>query len=241
MKKQKKTPARQRAEAAYNKERGRIKRQINRMKAAGYRFQEDVTPQSLTQLGKVSTQKIKSLTKKMSETKTSQLYAKSSALSETGEIVSGTEAKKERAREAAKKAAETRNKKKLLKGPTDGGGGIINEGVVVYRRITDLINYARQAAKGHSYMVNNADDLEELLDEQIEEYGFNNVMQSLAQAPGDAWEYAQAAIYYKDAGRTSAARRALAELIKGEILTPEEQIKYDDSGDDDYYSDYEEM
>lgn len=238
--KKKKTPARQRAEAAYNKERGRIKRQINRMKAAGYRFEEEQTPASISALSGISTQKLKAETKKLSKIKTADLYGRSTALSESGEIVAGTQAKKERASARARAAWKTRKAKKEEPIGPDWYGGAVSEGEVVYHRILDLINWISESPSAMQQA--RAIDLNQMLQQQIVQYGFDHVMEALAQSPEEAWEDARLAIMYNDININSKAFEALYVLITGEIPSDEEKRKMQDQAEGaDYFSDFQEV
>ena len=87
---------------AYNKERARIKRQINRLRKRGYEIDDDILPDKPKRVTQASINRLAKIT-------LNKLYEKSIKLDEeTGEIIEGKEAKKIEASEQAKKAAKTR-------------------------------------------------------------------------------------------------------------------------------------
>lgn len=87
---------------AYNKERARIKRQINRLRKRGYEIDDDILPDKPKRVTQASINRLAKIT-------LNKLYEKSIKLNEeTGEITEGKEAKKIEASERAKKAAKTR-------------------------------------------------------------------------------------------------------------------------------------
>lgn len=92
---------------AYEKERNRIKSFVRRAEKRGYSFPESIIPSIPKRKTEASIRKLKKLTKEM-------LYSKASYGGEatSGEIVSGKEGLKLERQLRAKKASETRKKKK---------------------------------------------------------------------------------------------------------------------------------
>jgi hypothetical protein len=109
------TKARKSAIESYSKQRSRIAKFIKRAEQRGYRFEIDFVPSKVSEIKSLSTQKIKSLVKSLTNLKPVTMYQKSTALSESGDIVSGTEKRKEERSEASKKAYQNRdnNKKRI--------------------------------------------------------------------------------------------------------------------------------
>lgn len=91
---------------AYAKEIRRIKQAVRRAEKRGYRFFEDVVPQTPKRVTKQAVQRAK-------EIRGERLYDKAQYLDEnTGKIVSGTEGRKLEQQERARKSAETRKRKR---------------------------------------------------------------------------------------------------------------------------------
>lgn len=111
---------------AYAKEVQRIKRAVSRAEKRGYRFIENVVPQTPKRVTKQAVQRLKEITP-------NKIYDKALYLNEeTGEVVSGLEGRKLERQESARKSAETR-KRKQNKGKQKGkqeqyypDGGVIS-------------------------------------------------------------------------------------------------------------------
>lgn len=95
----------------YAKQLKRIKQFIRRAEKRGYIFEDNVIPETPKRITKKSIQKIRDI-------KPKNLYEKAKAVDyETGEILTGVEARKIERKSSAKKAAETRKKNKASKKP----------------------------------------------------------------------------------------------------------------------------
>lgn len=90
---------------AYTKQVKRIKQFIARAEKRGYRFEADIIPQTPKRITKTAIENLKHLTPV-------RLYEKATTIDyDTGEIISGTEGRRNERRESAKKAQETRKRK----------------------------------------------------------------------------------------------------------------------------------
>lgn len=109
------TKARKTALQAYSKQRSRIQRFIKRAENRGYWFDVNFVPSKVHEISGLSTQKIKSLVRSLTNLKPATMYQQSSALSESGDIVTGTARRKEERSEASKKAYQSRtsNQKRI--------------------------------------------------------------------------------------------------------------------------------
>ena len=97
-KRRKQTPA----EKAYNRERRRIQRQINRLSKRGYDVPENLLPPRPKRITEASVRRLQKIT-------TPKIYERSRFIDfESGEILSGTEGRKLERQAAARRAAETR-------------------------------------------------------------------------------------------------------------------------------------
>lgn len=90
---------------AYAKQVKRINQFIARAEKRGYRFEADIIPQTPKRITKKAIENLKHLTP-------AKLYDKATTIDyDTGEIISGTEGRKNERKESARKAQETRQRK----------------------------------------------------------------------------------------------------------------------------------
>lgn len=246
------------AEKQYAKELQRIKRFIKRAEQRGFRFSEDVIPTKPKKITSRSVQKLKKI-------KPQQLYKKSTAISELGKIISGTERRIEERKLASRKAVETRRKKleavskidnKFLKEREEEDRrnkkrlkedkeyrNLFNEGEIIYKRIMTMID---EIDKQHKRA---AEHLNSVLNGEIKTYGKDKVFKSIAQAPQEMIELADVALRYNPGDhRHDNAIREMLILITGAIPTAEElqdlQTAIDEDGyinDDENTDNYEHL
>ena len=101
-KKKKQTPL----QLEHKKQVKRLKQAIARAEKRGYIFPEDIIPEKPKRITRKTVERLKKI-------KTTELYAKAEKLDiETGELIPGTEARKQERSEASKKAARTRKEKR---------------------------------------------------------------------------------------------------------------------------------
>lgn len=238
------------AQQQYEKELRRIKQFIRRAEKRGFRFEADVIPDRPKKVTQSSVNRLKKITPK-------QLYKKSTALSEEGNIVSGTERRAEERKISAQKAIQTKREriakasvptkgfekerrkqdkrdKERLKKDADFRNKF-SQGEIVYNQILDAIN---NVARGHKRA---ADHLKSVLDHEISTYGKDVVLRSIGEAPQEAIELADIALRYNPGdNRHDDAIRELLMIITGTIPTAEEARELQNAIDDDLYTDLEE-
>lgn len=91
---------------AYNKARQRLKRQIKRLENRGYILPENIIPEKPKKITEASVRRLEKITLQ-------KLYEKAEAVqTDTGEIISGVDYRKQERSQSAKKAAKTREQKK---------------------------------------------------------------------------------------------------------------------------------
>ena len=216
-------------EKQYKKEVNRLNRFIKRAEKRGYRFLEKAIPRQVKNPTKASIERLKKI-------KTSDLYAKATALSETGKIISGTEKRKEEKRIASEKVWQSRRRKKdekdlekMQQNKTESNP--FNMGQIVYRKIKSLISdFWEDKGKG-------ARLLKDELETQIKAYGFNSVMYSISQAPSDVLELSEKVAKYRSGSPQSVnALTNLSNLITGEIPTSEKLQELEEVWSADYES-----
>lgn len=229
------------AEIQYAKELRRIKQFISRAEKRDYRFSDDVIPQKPQKIGSRSVQKLKHITPK-------ELYKKATALTETGDIVSGTQKRLEERRISAQKSAETRrrNLEKLSKPSTvdfetkqrhideqnleklreEEYSKQFTEGEIVYRGILNMIEI--------SGMTRSSDHLKRTLQDIISSQGREETLRRIGQNKEEVTALCQYALMYdiNNEGHRSAIRN-LEMMLRGRPLTLEEARNIEDIMDAD--------
>lgn len=204
----------------YRKERKRIQSFIRSAKKRGYRFPDNVLPKQPKRIRKESVESLKKLT-------STELYKKATALTESGKIVSGTEAERERRSKAAKKGArirkealehgfksakEYRQYKKWEKQREKqdiidrAKAENIQEGRVIWEQIMDL----KRAIGGPG-----AEIFNEFIGYEIENRGLDAILFAIAQAPKEFYQAAQTVIFYKDKGKINRSITKMVFIITG--------------------------
>ena len=234
--------------SAHAKQLKRVRQFISRAEKRGYRF-TDAFKDSLKE---ASTRKLKSY-------KPEKLYSLATALSETGEIISGTEARKLERSISAKKSAETRRKRKekIDRKPTsdlqedyypDGGdiiyGNILEEFI---ERLQEPVPEYSTSKSGREFK-----KPEQLIQESNRQKTFLlNLTFRTAQEIGTSalgWRLQEQAdtvnsltnyvLYGSTQAVIQSAATELAQIIKGSALTLSERI--DLSEQEEYNESFEE-
>lgn len=188
--------------------RNNVRQQIRRMENRGYRIDTEIKD-------KIKTAVYQTL-KSYQRNKYAKLYAESTALSEQGEIVSGSEFRKEERKATALKAARTRKRNKAVRQTVDEFGKqdwareseqdwlrqrrlqderdrmnaqLYQEGEIAYDEIQSLIG---------QYPGKGSDSLRRALTREIEKYGKENVLMAIGQSPQEAIANARTILYYED-------------------------------------------
>lgn len=187
----------------YKKERKRIQSFIRSAEKRGYRFSDNILPKQPKRIRKESVERLKKLTR-------TELYKKSTALSESGKVVSGLEAERERRSKAAKKGArirkeavehgfktakeyrqykkwEKQREKQDIIDRTKAEN--IQEGRVIWEQIMDLKN----SIGGQGAII-----FDGFISSEIANRGLDAVLFAIAQAPKEFYQAAQIVIHYRD-------------------------------------------
>ena len=214
-------------ENQYKKEVNRLNRFIKQAEKRGYRFEQNTIPRQVKRPTKASIERLKKI-------KNADLYAKATALSETGKVITGTEKRKEEKRLASKKAWQTKRRKQDEKQLEEMQQNKIesnpfNMGQIVYRKIKSLISdFWEDKGKG-------ARLLKDELETQINSYGFNAVMYSISQAPSDVLELSEKVAKYRSGSPQSVnALTNLSNLIIGEVPDMEKLKELEETWGSDY-------
>lgn len=211
----------------YNRERRRIQQQIRRMKKRGYEIRENTLPKKPKRITRASVNRLKNV-------KPDTIYKKASFKMPNGQKISGMERRKAERREAARKAAQTRQYNRIKSGMDSGEpdpkyeeGRLILDGI--YNKI-DSIDNQHDVAAAHLYNI---------LDREINKYGEETVCRQIAEAPQDIKDLAEAALKYNPGdARHDEAIRNLQMLITGTIPSMEEMIKLQEKIDADDFVTY---
>lgn len=230
----------------YKKERKRIQSFIRSAKKRGYRFPDNILPKQPKRIRKESVERLKKLTR-------TELYKKSTALTESGKIVSGLEAEQERRSKAAKKGARIRKKalehgfktakeyrqyKKWEKQREKqdiidrSKAENIQEGRVIWEQIIDLKN----SIGGQGAII-----FDNFISSEIENRGLDAILFAIAQAPKEFYQAAQTVIYYRDKSRIQRSIIKMGFIISGNKIDSVLAKQLGEILDelDEMYSDYE--
>lgn len=205
----------------YNKERNRIKRFIRNAEKRGFVFEPNLIPPKPKTITSGSI-------RRLSKIRPAKLYNKAYAISAvTGQPISVEQRKREIRQEASRKAWETRRRKKDQE---------------EYNRINsdkewqDMFHAARLVWNKVQSMIANvgvqqsqsADLLNNLLNSQIEQYGADIVLYSIAQANEDFLSTCEVIIKYHPSSAVSrTAVQHLYTLISGNLPSDAEQAEID--------------
>ena len=199
----------------------RIRRFISRAEKRGYRFDSEFK----NQLTELSTQKLKNLTPK-------KLYEKSQAISEeTGKVIAGTERRKEERKEAARKAQETRRRHKAEREQReyyDYAERDYSEYETSYEDtiLTNIESLIRQYEDSDIGVRQYGSSLlQQLLDEEITNYGRRAVALACENAPTEAIRASQIVIYASDQSQKDMNIQELRNIITSGVIPSIEQSK----------------
>lgn len=205
----------------YNKERNRIKRFIRNAEKRGYVFEPNLIPPKPKTITSGSV-------RRLSKIRPAQLYKKAYAISAvTGQPITVEQRKREIREEASRKSWETRRRKKDQEDYNR---------IKTNREWQQMFHASRQVwDKVQSMIVNigvqqsqSADLLNNLLNSQIEKYGVDIVLYSIAQASDDFLSTCEVIIKYNpDSGVSRTAVQHLYTLISGNLPSDAEQAEID--------------
>ena len=199
----------------------RIRQFISRAEKRGYSFDSEFK----NQLTGFSTQKLKNLTPK-------KLYEKSQAISEeTGKVITGTERRKEERKEVARKAQETRRRHKAEReqreyydyAERDYSEYETSYEDTILKNIESLIRqYEDSDISVRRY---GSSLLQQLLDEEISNYGRKAVALACENAPAQAISASQIVIFASDQERKDMGIQELRNIITSGVIPTIEQSK----------------
>lgn len=205
----------------YNKERNRIKRFIRNAEKRGYVFEPDLIPPKPKTITSGSI-------RRLSKIRPAKLYNKAYAISAvTGQPITVEQRKREIRQEAVRKSWETRRRKKdqadynLIKSNKEWEQ-MFHASKLVWNKVQSMIaNVGVQQSQS-------ADLLNNLLNSQIEEYGADIVLYSIAQASEDFLATCEVIIkYHPNSAVSRTAVQHLYTLISGNLPSDAEQAEID--------------
>jgi hypothetical protein len=211
----------------YNKERNRIKRFIRNAEKRGYVFEPDVIPAKPKRITSGSI-------RRLSKIRPAQLYNKAYAISAvTGQPITVEQRKREIREEASRKAWETRRRKKdqedynRIKSIKEWQQ-MFQASKLVWNKVQSMITNVGVQQSESANLLNN------LLNSQIEKYGADIVLYSIAQASEDFLSTCEVIIKYHPSSEVSrTAVQHLYTLISGSIPSEAEQAEIDKAIDAD--------
>lgn len=205
----------------YNKERNRIKRFIRNAEKRGYVFEPNLIPPRPKTITSGSI-------RRLSKIRPAQLYKKAYAISAvTGQPITVEQRKREIREEATRKAWETRRRKEDQEDYNR---------IKTNREWQEMFHASRQVWDKVQSMIANvgvqqsqsADLLNNLLNSEIEKYGADIVLYSIAQSSEDFLSTCEVIIKYNpDSGVSRTAVQHLYTLISGNLPSDAEQAEID--------------
>lgn len=207
----------------YNKERNRIKRFIRNAEKRGYVFEPNLIPPKPKTITSGSI-------RRLSKIRPAQLYNKAYAISAvTGQPITVEQRKKEIREESSRKAWETRRRRKdqvdydKIKSNREWQQ-MFHASKLVWDKVQSMIaNVGIQQSES-------ADLLNNLLNTQIEKYGANIVLYSIAQASEDFLSTCEVIIkYHPNSAVSRTAVQHLYTLISGNLPSDAEQAEIDEA------------
>lgn len=211
----------------YNKERRRIKRFIRNAEKRGYVFEPNLIPPKPKTITSGSI-------RRLSKIRPAQLYNKAYAISAvTGQPITVEQRKREIRQAAARKAWETRRRKKdeeeynRIKSNREWQQ-MFSASKLVWDKVQDMI------ASVSVQQSESADLLNNLLNSEIKKYGADSVIYSISQASEDFLATCEVIIRYHPSSAVSrTAVQHLYVLISGNLPSDAEQAEIDKAIDDD--------
>lgn len=205
----------------YNKERNRIKRFIRNAEKRGYVFEPNLIPPKPKTITSGSI-------RRLSKIRPAQLYKKAYAISAvTGQPITVEQRKREIREEASRKAWETKRRKKdqeaynRIKSNKEWQQ-MFHASKIVWDKVQAMIvNVGVQQSQS-------ADLLNNVLNSEIEKYGADTVLYSIAQASEEFLSTCEVIIKYNpDSGVSRTAVQHLYTLISGNLPSDAEQAEID--------------
>lgn len=205
----------------YNKERNRIKRFIRNAEKRGYVFEPNLIPPKPKTITSGSV-------RRLSKIRPAELYKKAYAISAvTGQPITVKQRKREIREEASRKAWETRRRKKdqadynRIKTNKEWQQMFHASKLVWYKVQSLIANVGVQQSQS-------ADLLNNLLNSEIEKYGADTVLYSIAQASEDFLATCEVIIKYHPSSAVSrTAVQHLYTIISGNLPSDAEQAEID--------------
>ena len=205
----------------YNKERNRIKRFIRNAEKRGYVFEPNLIPPRPKTITSGSI-------RRLSKIRPAQLYNKAYAISAvTGQPITVEQRKREIREEATRKAWETRRRKKdqadynRIKSNREWQQ-TFHASRLVWNKVQSMIANVGVQQSQSAELLNN------LLNSQIEKYGTDVVLYSIAQASEDFLSTCEVIIKYNPSSAVSrTAVEHLYTIISGNIPSDAEQAEID--------------
>lgn len=205
----------------YNKERNRIKRFIRNAEKRGYVFEPNLIPPKPKTITSGSI-------RRLSKIRPAQLYNKAYAISAvTGQPITVEQRKREIRAEASRKAWETKRRKKdqedynRIKSNKEWQQTFHASKLVLDKVQSMIASVGVQQSKS-------ADLLNNLLNSEIEKYGADSVLYSIAQASEDFLSTCEVIIkYHPNSAVSRTAVEHLYALISGNLPSDAEQAEID--------------
>lgn len=205
----------------YNKQRNRIKRFIRNAEKRGYVFESNILPEKPKTITSGSV-------RRLAKIRPAQLYNKAYAISAvTGQPITVEQRKREIREEASRKAWETRRREKdqvdynRIKSNREWQK-MFHTSKLVWDKVQTMIANVGVQQSQSAELLNN------LLNSEIEKYGADTVLYSIAQASEDFLSTCEVIIRYHPSSAVSrTAVEHLYTVISGNLPSDAEQAEID--------------
>lgn len=205
----------------YNKERNRIKRFIRNAEKRGYVFEPNLIPPKPKTITSGSV-------RRLSKIRPTQLYKKAYAISAvTGQPITVEQRKREIRQQASRQAWEARRRKKDLADynrikSNKEWQQTFHASKLVWDKVQSMIANVGVQQSQSAELLNN------VLNSEIEKYGVDSVLYSIAQASEDFLSTCEVIIkYHPSSAVSSTAVNHLYTLINGYLPSDAEQAEID--------------
>lgn len=238
------SPARQKAITNYRKQRRRVQQAVRREKAKGVTVNIKIPKistktakttsikQVTKQLQKITPQKIReTATEQPMDEELADIHKNLEKVEETlNKLSQQYEPSNEEGFDEQQRQQDEQNQQRIRM--EEEFANQFQKGEIIYNKIKSMINEAYQQGMGEGHKL-----LEELLDEQIDTYGYEQEMQMIGQADETSlMQSAEIVCFDSDQSEVQFNLSRIAMLITGTIPSAQESAQMSDVQDQDSYT-----
>lgn len=213
----------------WKKELKRLNQFIKRAEKRGYIFDENIIPETPERITKKKLSEIKDIN-------ANALYSSAKYFNkETGETISGIEARKIERKKASQKAARTKSTKAKNQISNPQISALPSETDIVLKNIEQLISNWQPMVNWSNYFIeakkSDKITLSNILQQSISEIGREETAKRLQNSATNVIDTAERILYSSDEEQVNLDLVDIATILKGRSLTPEESIDLTESAE----------